>query len=210
MVRFRRYFFIPLAEQSGVIDELTDWALSKALAQLSQWSAQQLHTRVAVNLSLINLQNISFPAKLLHEIKCYQLQPQQLVLELTESALMNEVVTALDILIRLRMNGIELSIDDFGTGYSSLAQLQRIPFTELKIDRRFISDFLHEPESRAIVEACINLAHNMQIKTVAEGVETVEMLQALKAIGCDYAQGYYFHPPLTVAQATELLKIAAQ
>lgn len=203
-------FFIPLAEQSGVIDELTDWALSKALAQLSQWSAQQLHTRVAVNLSLINLQNISFPAKLLHEIKCYQLQPQQLVLELTESALMNEVVTALDILIRLRMNGIELSIDDFGTGYSSLAQLQRIPFTELKIDRRFISDFLHEPESRAIVEACINLAHNMQIKTVAEGVETVEMLQALKAIGCDYAQGYYFHPPLTVAQATELLKIAAQ
>jgi len=203
-------FFIPLAEQSGIIDELTDWALSQALAQLSQWSAQKLYTRVAVNLSLINLQNISFPAKLLHEVKCHQLQPQQLVLELTESALMNEVVTALDILIRLRMNGIELSIDDFGTGYSSLAQLQRIPFTELKIDRRFISDFLHEPESRAIVEACINLAHNMQIKTVAEGVETLEMLQALKAIGCDYAQGYFFNPPLTVAQATELLKIAAQ
>lgn len=128
------------------------------------------------------------------------------MLELTESALMNEVVTALDILIRLRMNGIELSIDDFGTGYSSVAQLQRVPFTELKIDRRFVSNFLRESESRAIVEACINLAHKMHIRTLAEGVECIETLQALRALGCDYAQGYFFHPPLHVAQATELLK----
>jgi len=202
-------FFIQLAEQSGMIDDVTDWVLAQVIAQLALWKKQQLTTRVAVNLSLINLQNINFPAKLLHEMKSHQLQPQQLVLELTESALMNEVVTALDILIRLRMNGIELSIDDFGTGYSSLAQLQRIPFTELKIDRRFVANFLHEPESRAIVEACINLAHNMHIKTVAEGVETIETLQALQVLGCDYAQGYYFHPPLTVAQATELLKQVA-
>ena len=192
-----------------MIDDVTDWVLAQVIAQLALWKKQQLTTRVAVNLSLINLQNINFPAKLLHEMKSHQLQPQQLVLELTESALMNEVVTALDILIRLRMNGIELSIDDFGTGYSSLAQLQRIPFTELKIDRRFVANFLHEPESRAIVEACINLAHNMHIKTVAEGVETIETLQALQVLGCDYAQGYYFHPPLTVAQATELLKQVA-
>jgi EAL domain-containing protein (putative c-di-GMP-specific phosphodiesterase class I) len=198
--------FIPIAEQSGVIDELTDWVIAQVNAQLSRWSAAELHTSVAVNLSLINLQNINFPAKLLHEIKCYQLQPQQLMLELTESALMNEVVTALDILIRLRMNGIELSIDDFGTGYSSLAQLQRVPFSELKIDRRFVSNFLRESESRAIVEACINLAHKMHIRTLAEGVECIETLQALRALGCDYAQGYFFHPPLHVAQATELLK----
>ncbi|MFN6264128.1 MAG: EAL domain-containing protein [Chromatiaceae bacterium] len=198
--------FIQLAEQSGVIDALTDWVLAEVIAQLSCWAEQKLSTCVAVNLSLINLQNINFPARLLHELKCHQLQPQQLVLELTESAFMNEVVTALDILIRLRMNGIELSIDDFGTGYSSLAQLQRIPFTELKIDRRFIANFLHEAESQAIVETCINLAHKMHIRTVAEGVETAETLQALQAIGCDYAQGYFFHPPLTVLQATELLK----
>jgi EAL domain-containing protein (putative c-di-GMP-specific phosphodiesterase class I) len=198
--------FIQLAEQSGVIDALTDWVLAEVIAQLSRWAEQKLSTCVAVNLSLINLQNINFPARLLHELKCHQLQPQQLVLELTESAFMNEVVTALDILIRLRMNGIELSIDDFGTGYSSLAQLQRIPFTELKIDRRFIANFLHEAESQAIVETCINLAHKMHIRTVAEGVETAETLQALQAIGCDYAQGYFFHPPLTVPQATELLK----
>lgn len=202
--------FVPLAEETGLINELTDWVLAEVVAQLARWSADNLHTCVAVNLSLINLQNVSFPAKLLHQLKCHQLKPSQLVLELTESALMNEVVTALDILLRLRLNGIELSIDDFGTGYSSLAQLQRIPFSELKIDRRFVADFQHKPESRAIVETCINLAHKMHIRTVAEGVESIETLEALQEVGCDYAQGYLFHPPLTVPKATELLKAAQQ
>lgn len=197
--------FIRLAEQFGLMGELTSSVLVMAMQQLANWNAQGMSTRIAVNISAENLTDLEFPQKLLHLLQQYKIEPAQLLLEITETAVMNEVVLSLDILIRLRMNGIGLSIDDFGTGYSSLAQLHRIPFSELKIDRRFVHAMGTEAESLAIVETCVFLGHRLGMKVVAEGVETASILRKLQEINCDQAQGFYWSKALAEPQATAWL-----
>ncbi len=197
--------FIRLAEQFGLMGELTSSVLVMAMKQLASWNQQGLVTRIAVNISAENLTDLEFPQKLLHLLQQYNIEPSQLMLEITETAVMNEVVLSLDILIRLRMNGIGLSIDDFGTGYSSLAQLHRIPFSELKIDRRFVHAMGTEAESLAIVETCVFLGHRLGMKVVAEGVETASILRKLQDINCDQAQGFYWSKALAEPQATTWL-----
>ncbi len=202
--------FIRLAEQSGLMGQLTDEVLMLAIQQLAAWNHRGLKTKIAVNISAENLKDIDFPQKLLKLLQAHDVDPSQLMLEITETAVMNEVVLSLDILIRIRMSGIGLSIDDFGTGYSSLAQLHRIPFSELKIDRRFVHAMGTEAESLAIVETCIFLAHRLGMKVVAEGVETASILRQLLSINCDHAQGFYWSKALAEPQATAWLKESAQ
>ncbi len=188
--------FVPTAEQNGLIDELTWTVLEQAMAQCMSWRNQGLVVQVAINMSAKTLKELDLPEKMGRLIQKYDLEPSQLVLEITESALMQELVKSLDILTRLRMKGIRLSIDDFGTGYSSLVQLHRAPFSEIKIDRSFVSEMETDKEAAAIVETIIMLGHKLNMKTVAEGVETVSCQKKLAELECDHAQGYLFSRPL--------------
>lgn len=187
--------FIPLAEQHGWIDELSIWGLTTILEQWQEWRAAGIDTRVAFNISALSLQHLDFPDMV--ERLCHSLDVplDRLVLELTEGAT-QPLIKLMDTLTRFRIKGIGLAIDDFGTGYSSLLQLRRLPFTEVKIDRAFIQDFDEAQDSRLIVEAIIDLAKKLGVRTTAEGVERVTQLHALRALGCDLAQGYLISPPI--------------
>ena len=188
--------FIPLAEQSGAIEQLTKEILDLAIQQSSQWQAQSLFIKISINLSAQNINSLQLPEQLRTLVKSHHLDPSMIVLEVTESALMGNLTTSLDILTRLRLKGFQLSIDDFGTGFSSLSQLHKIPFTELKIDQSFISKIVSDPESLAIVETCIMLGHKLNMQVVAEGIETQEVLSLLTQMGCDIAQGYFLAKPM--------------
>lgn len=197
--------FIPLAEKAGRMGLLTEQIIDLALPQMAMWAQQQLYPEVAINISADNLREFEFASRLLNQLQHYRLDPSQLILELTETSVMNEAVTSLDILIRLRMRGVRLSIDDFGTGYSSLSQLHRIPFSELKIDQKFVDRCVHETESQAIVETCIMLGHKLGMLVTAEGVERPEIAEKLRMLGCDKGQGYFWSKPVPAATATEFL-----
>jgi len=188
--------FVPIAEQNGLIDKLTWTVLEQAMAQCMAWRNQGLIMQLAINMSAKTLKELDLPERMGQLIQKYDLEPSQLVLEITESALMQELVKSLDILTRLRMKGICLSIDDFGTGYSSLVQLHRAPFSEIKIDRSFVSEMETDSEATAIVETIIMLGHKLNMKTVAEGVETRSCQEKLAELGCDQAQGYLFSRPM--------------
>lgn len=197
--------FIPLAEKSGRMGELTERIIDLALPQMALWAQQHLYPEVAINISADNLREFEFASRLLNHLQHFRLDPSQLILELTETSVMNEAVTSLDILIRLRMRGVRLSIDDFGTGYSSLSQLHRIPFSELKIDQKFVDRCVYETESQAIVETCIMLGHKLGMLVTAEGVERPEIADKLRTLGCDKGQGYLWSKPIPAQAATEFL-----
>ncbi|MEH6454167.1 MAG: EAL domain-containing response regulator [Psychromonas sp.] len=188
--------FIPLAEKSGVIESLTNEILDLAIQQCCQWKDQGLFIKISINLSAKNINSLQIPEQLRSLVRHNHLDPSMIVLEVTESALMGNLTTSLDILTRLRLKGFQLSIDDFGTGFSSLSQLHKIPFTELKIDRSFVKEMSDDLDSLAIIETCIMLGHKLNMEVVAEGVETQEALSLLTEMGCDIAQGYYIARPM--------------
>ena len=198
--------FIPMAETSGLIGDLTSKVIQLATEQNAFWREKNLNLKIAVNVSAENITSLSLPDQLINLVNASRLEASSLDLEITETALMGELVTSLDILTRLRMKGFQLSIDDFGTGYSSLAQLHRVPFTELKIDQRFIMQMEQDHEARAIVETCIMLGHKLNMKVVAEGVETQGILDSLKELGCDIAQGYHIARPMPADNLLEWLE----
>ena len=187
--------FIPLAEQHGLIDELTWVVLRQVAEQSRRWHDMGLELPVAVNMSASTLRELTLPERMSKLVGDYAIPPARIMLEVTETALMQELVTSLDILTRLRMKGFHLSIDDFGTGYSSLVQLHRAPFSELKIDRSFVLDMADDQEACAIVETVIVLGHKLGMQVVAEGVETQANLEQLADMGCDLAQGYHISLP---------------
>ena len=187
--------FIPVAEQHGLIDDLTWVVLEQAMVQCQSWRDQGLIVQVAVNMSANTLKELDLPEQMGKMVQKYGQDPSQLVLEVTETALMQELTKSLDILTRLRMKGFHLSIDDFGTGYSSLVQLYRAPFSEIKIDRSFVLDMDRDKEAYAIIETVIVLGQKLGMKVVAEGVETQVNLEQLTAMGCDLAQGYHIARP---------------
>lgn len=195
--------FIPLAEEKNLIDALTWEIFHLVLSQAKLWLSQDLNVKIAVNMSANTLKDLELPKKMTALLSQYELEPSQIILEVTESALMTELITSLDILTRMRMKGFELSIDDFGTGYSSLSQLHRIPFSELKIDRSFVSEMTDDPESLAIVETVILLGHKLGMKVVAEGVETQSCLEKLRSAHCDIAQGYFICKPKSADEITQ-------
>ena len=189
--------FMPAVERSGLMRPVFAFALSSALTQCSVWRSQGLDVHVAVNLSVRNLLDPGLADVVSDAVERSGISPSSLGLEITESMLMVDPERSLKSLVRLRDMGISLSIDDFGTGYSSLAYLQRLPVYAVKIDRSFIRDMNAAVSSRAIIEATVDVAHRLGLKVVAEGVETEQAYNELRAIGCDAAQGYLIARPLS-------------
>lgn len=188
--------FISLAEENGLISDLTGQIIKQAVEQTLNWKAENLIVQVSVNISAVTITSLTLPEQLIVMLDNNKLEASMLTLEVTESELVSELVTSLDILTRLRMKGIELSIDDFGTGHSSLSQLYRVPFTELKVDQSFVKCIVENDEARGIVKTCIMLGHELNMHVVAEGVENKETLALLSQMGCDIAQGYYIARPM--------------
>lgn len=188
--------FISLAERTGMIKNLTLWVLEHALKETSQWRKQGMGLNVAVNLSTRNLLDPEFPNVVAELLAAYDYPASALKLEITETSIMADPEFALQIVKRVADMGVTISIDDFGTGYSSLAYIKRLPVSELKIDRAFVMDMLNDENDAAIVHATIELAHNLGLKVVAEGVENRETMDSLQQQGCDTLQGYFFSKPL--------------
>jgi EAL domain-containing protein (putative c-di-GMP-specific phosphodiesterase class I) len=190
--------FIPFAECSTFIDRLTNWLTEEASRQLRAWDGDGVQVDVALNISSRNLHEARLADVLDEHCRANGIAPERVTLELTETAAMRDAVQMIDVLARLRLKGFKLSIDDFGTGYSSLAQLHRLPFSEIKIDRSFVTDCVTSGESRSIVKLVIDLAHALGMTAVAEGVESADVLDQLRELGCDQAQGNHIARPLAV------------
>lgn len=202
--------FIPLAEQSGLINALTETVMLQAL----RWYAalpemigdhpgfEYLRRRLreitmSVNISAVSLSHLDLFERLDDYCQSMGIQPERIIFELTETCAMEDPVSSLDILTRLRMKGFHLSIDDFGTGFSSMLQLARLPFSEIKIDKSFVMTADESKESRTVIKAIIDLGHGLGLYTSAEGIESNETLEYLRSIGCDLAQGYAIARPMT-------------
>jgi EAL domain-containing protein (putative c-di-GMP-specific phosphodiesterase class I) len=190
------YVFIAPLERSGEIDLLTLLMLEKAARACATWRERCLELTVSVNLSLVSLSDTTIAERITAIVRAAGLDPLHMILEVTETAAMTEVAPALENLARLRMHGFGLSVDDYGTGFSSLQQLTRVPFTELKIDRGFVTNCSTNPSSLAIVDSSVEMAHRLKLRSVGEGVETQTDWDALKIIGCDMAQGYFIAKPM--------------
>jgi EAL domain-containing protein (putative c-di-GMP-specific phosphodiesterase class I) len=188
--------FIPLAEERGHMEALTRAVLQMSLKETAAWHAEGLDLSLSVNVSVESLHRTSFPEEVIRMAQGEGLDPGKLVLEVTESRLVMDGTNALSALARFRLAGTGLSIDDYGTGYSSLAQLKRIPFTELKIDRAFVHGAADDPTARAILESSVALAKKLGLKTVAEGAETQEDWDMVSELGCDMVQGYFCARPM--------------
>lgn len=188
--------FIALAEQHGLIDQLTQVVLGSALAQARRWRDAGLSLRVAVNLSMDNLISLNFLEEVVNLTARSGVPPHELVLEVTESRLMHDQRVPLEILTRLRLNRFGLSIDDFGTGHSSLAQLRDIPFDELKIDQSFVHGAGSNDLQCAMFDASLGLAKQLKMQSVAEGVEDQADWNFLRQRECDVAQGYFIAKPM--------------
>lgn len=184
--------FIPVAEQSGLMSELTENIAIQAFRHCAALAAAGFNIRCSINVSALSLADIRFPDTLLAMLNAEKISPSAVVVEITESRLHDNAVNAMDVLARLRMKGIELSIDDFGTGYSSLRQLQLMPFNELKIDKGFIRNCETDKEAESIVRSSIELGQRLGIRTVAEGVESAELAARLRDWGCNIGQGYLY------------------
>lgn len=187
--------FVPLAEEHGLIDELTQWGLRTILSQWLDWRREGIDVQIAFNISALSLEHLDFPDLVERMCSGLEVPTDRLVLELTEGAT-QPLVKLMDTLTRFRIKGIGLAIDDFGTGYSSLMLLRQLPFTEVKIDRAFVADVPSSRDSRLIVRAITELARGLGIASTAEGIETVEQLRASSELGCDLAQGYLVSPPI--------------
>lgn len=192
--------FVGLAEQYGLVDDLMEAILPAILVQGAHWREQGLDLRLAVNLSMDNLTALDFPDFVVDAADAAGFPLSRLALEITETRLMQDRLISLDIVTRLRLKRISLSIDDFGTGHASLAHLRDIPFDELKIDRTFIHGAGHDESLKAIVNASLSLARQLNMSAVAEGVEDSGDWQFLKGTSCDIAQGYFIGRPMPPEQ----------
>ncbi len=200
--------FLPIAEEIGLIVPIGEWILHSACQQMALWQTQistASQLKISVNLSAKQLQDPNFLGAVKRVLTQTGLEGKSLQLELTESMLMENLKALTTLLWQLKEEGIELSIDDFGTGYSSLSYLHRLPIDNLKIDRSFIKSIGKEKDGRNIVATIINLAHQMEMTTIAEGIESPKQLDRLQFLGCEKVQGYLFSRPVPSDQATALL-----
>jgi EAL domain-containing protein (putative c-di-GMP-specific phosphodiesterase class I) len=191
--------FIPVAEETGLISELGKWVLMTACAEAATWPD---NIKLAVNVSPIQFKDETFALKVVAALATSGLPASRLELEITEAVLISDDEAALAILHQLRATGVRIALDDFGTGYSSLSYLQRFPFDKIKIDRCFVDTIV---ESSCIVQAVVNIAAARNIVTTAEGVETEQQRDLLRALGCTEMQGYLFSPARPVAALRQLL-----
>jgi diguanylate cyclase (GGDEF)-like protein len=195
--------FVPLVEQTDLIDKLTEWVLRRALGDLGALGPAADNVTVAVNVSARNLGRPGFADLVVESLAAADVSAHRLVIEITETALLTDPDGAVAVLTRLDTLGVKVSIDDFGCGQTSLGYLSTLPIHELKIDRSFIGDMLANPAHAAIVRSIVDLGHNLDLHVVAEGVESSEVWESLRASGCDAAQGYLLARPMPV----ELLRV---
>jgi len=188
--------FITVAEENGLIIQLTDQMLTQSLRQWRQWHDAGLDLSISVNLSMHSLNCLSFPDQLVAEAQAIGAPLDRLVLEITESHLAQNMRVSSDVLTRLCLKRIRLSIDDFGTAYSNMEKLQMLPFSELKIDRAFVHGAAKNPSSYAILKSSAELGRRLDMKIVAEGVETQEDWGCAADLGCDLIQGFYVARPM--------------
>jgi len=197
--------FVPLAERTGLINDLTRWVLTAGIGQCAAWRRQGLNTGLAVNLSARNLHDPDLPQLIDALLREHGLPAASLKLELTESSIMADPDAALIVLQHLRGTGVRIAIDDFGTGYSSLAYLHRLPVDEIKIDKSFVLDMATNENDAVIVRSAIELAHALGLQVVAEGVEDAETWARLARLGCDAGQAYYVAPPMPAEEMSRWL-----
>jgi diguanylate cyclase len=198
--------FVPLAERTGLHKPLFFWVIKTALAQAEQWYNDHLEIGISVNLSPSTLLDADLPDVITGLLASSNLPASYITFEITEGSIIKDPDRALAIIVRLAKMGINISIDDFGTGYSSLSYLKKMPASELKIDQSFVQDMLKNENDAVIVRSTIDLAHNMGLKVVAEGVEDKEVADRLKLLGCDIIQGFYYSTPLTSSDCTDWIQ----
>jgi EAL domain-containing protein (putative c-di-GMP-specific phosphodiesterase class I) len=190
--------FVPMAEKTGLINALTFWVIEAAFKCTKEWRKMGCHLKISVNISADNLHDPRLLSELRSRLPRLGIPADELVLEITESVVMEDPEYALGVLHEIAEMGITLSIDDYGTGFSSLSYLKQYPVKELKIDKSFVLNMAEDKEDAIIVHSTIELAHNLGLTVVAEGVESEAILHKLKEFGCDIAQGYYISRPLPV------------
>ena len=189
--------FIPVMEQNGLIDELFRKMVNNAFSDAKLWlDKYDFQIALALNVSMENLLDLSLPEYVVDCAAVYGINLDTLIFEVTESRLIEDITAAMEILARLRLHQVKLSIDDFGTGYSSMQQLKQLPFTELKIDRSFVTNASSDAAASAILKSSIDLAKRLGLEIVAEGVESKEDFELIQSLGCDYAQGFLLSKPL--------------
>ncbi|MDH3514346.1 MAG: EAL domain-containing protein, partial [Gammaproteobacteria bacterium] len=198
--------FIPVAEQTNLMLPFTLWSLNLAARQFGEFSRLSRNFSVAVNLSAKVLYDADVVDLINRTIKIWGIRPEQLVLEVTESAMMVDPKSSLETLSRFHDIGVKLSIDDFGTGYSSLAYVKKMPVNELKIDKSFVMNMDKDKGDAMIVRTVIDMAHNFEIAVTAEGVESQEILEQLAELGCDCAQGFHMAKPMPAADLMKWLQ----
>jgi diguanylate cyclase (GGDEF)-like protein len=195
--------FIPVAEETGLINPLGEWVLTTACTEAASWPD---HITIAVNVSPVQFRSEAFGLKVAAALVASGLPAHRLELEITEAVLIRDDETALAMLHQLRALGVRIALDDFGTGYSSLSYLQRFPFDKIKIDRCFIKDIAEPGGSACIVQAVVNIAAARHMTTTAEGVETQAQLDVLRTLGCNEMQGYLYSPAISAAEISKLLR----
>ncbi|NOY22430.1 MAG: EAL domain-containing response regulator [Acidobacteria bacterium] len=200
--------FIDLAERSGLIRELTEQVLTRALKQYNRWRQKGINLNMSVNIPAGILSDLSFPNQIQELLDELNVPAKALLLEVTETGLIKEIKKSLDVLTRLRMKGVGISVDDFGTGYSGLQQAREIPATELKIDKSFVIPMMENDSARVIVHTALQIGQQLNMRVIAEGVETEEIRLALQEAGCRFGQGYLISRPLPPDIFEEWLKTA--
>jgi EAL domain-containing protein (putative c-di-GMP-specific phosphodiesterase class I) len=197
--------FIPIAERTGLIKPLSRHVVASALQQCAEWNAAGLDLNVSVNLTIPDLLDLELPDRIAVLLAETGVRPEQLELEVTESTILADPFRVRQVLNRLNEMGLRLSIDDFGTGYSSLAYLKRLPVQTIKIDRSFVMEMCEDTSDATIVRSTVDLGRNLGLEVVAEGVETEEVWDALRELGCTLAQGYLIGRPMPAAELKTLL-----
>ena len=201
--------FVPLAEETGLIEALGEWVLGEAARRAADWQARfpgDPALSMSVNLSVRQLGRLDFVARLAENLRQIGLAPEQLKLEITESGMMNSEANASTVLADLKREGMTLCIDDFGTGYSSLSYLHSFPLDTLKIDKSFVAGMVDDQRMLEIVRAIVAMAHSLGMDVIAEGVENCGQMAQLRALGCAYGQGFLFAPPMPSHETEALLQ----
>jgi len=198
--------FIPMAERTRTIQEVTIWVIRQAFIDCAKWHRENKDLKVSINLSAKDLHDPELPDLIAGIQAATHIKPEWIILEITEGSIITDPEQALETIQRLHDMSYKISIDDFGTGYSSLAYLKKMPLTELKIDRSFVQDILDSENDAVIVNATIHLAHNLGLQVVAEGVENAEIMAKLKESGCDIAQGHFLNIPLSAEDFNDWMK----
>jgi EAL domain-containing protein (putative c-di-GMP-specific phosphodiesterase class I) len=198
--------FIPMLEETGMIIDVGKWVLRTACAQLKLWDTGEASLPMSVNLSGTQFRHEFLAETVESTIKEFSIDPRHLTLEITEGIFVKDQEFSINVLKRLKGIGVAIAIDDFGTGYSSLSYLKRFPVDYVKIDQSFVQDVATDPDATSLVTAIINMAHSLNLKTIAEGVETEDQWKILRLLKCDMAQGYYFSAALPPKDVEKFLQ----